>query len=220
VHVYENGVGAINLPYTAAQTGAHGTRAMHPVTLRSAEALFGQVLDHKLAISNPSLYRTKADMCSALPDELDTTIGLTESCDTAFAYRGSGASSCGRCTSCLLRRQSLWAAGLQRLDDSAQYREDAFTCSDPSALELYEFRAMLSQAAKLRLLTGAPAPERWSQLVREFPDLVRVLGALSADSVGQPRQSLVDMLSRYVQEWAAVPSPLVGSYLDRAKAAA
>ena len=30
VHVYENGIGAINLPYTSAQTGAHGTRAMHP----------------------------------------------------------------------------------------------------------------------------------------------------------------------------------------------
>ena len=113
VHVYENGIGAINLAYTSAQTGAHGTRAMHPETLARASELFSLALGHQLMIANRSQYLTKAEMCAELPDALHPAIGLTESCDTAFAYRGTGPPSCGRCTSCLLRRQALAAAWTQ-----------------------------------------------------------------------------------------------------------
>ena len=38
VHVYENGIGAINLPYSRAQGGAQSTRSMHPKTLQRAGA--------------------------------------------------------------------------------------------------------------------------------------------------------------------------------------
>ena len=68
VHVYENGIGAINLAYTSAQTGAHGTRAMHPETLAKATQLFSLALDHRLTVVNRSQYLTKAEMCAALPD--------------------------------------------------------------------------------------------------------------------------------------------------------
>src|SRR5207248_1931665 len=39
LRVYENGVGAINLPYLESQVGTHSTRAMHPLTLDKAEHL-------------------------------------------------------------------------------------------------------------------------------------------------------------------------------------
>ena len=159
IHTYENGIGAINLAYTSAQTGAHGTRAMHPETLAKASQIFSLALDHQLTIVNRSQYLTKAEMCAALPEALHPTIGITESCDTAFAYRGSGPPSCGRCTSCILRRQALASAGLGNIDPSPNYRIDAF--ADAPATELpYQLRAMLSQASRLKRALGLDSASR------------------------------------------------------------
>lgn len=220
VHVYENGIGAINLAYTSAQTGAHGTRAMHPETLAKAAQFFALALDHPLTIVNRSQYLTKAEMCATLPDALHPTIRLTESCDTAFAYRGQGPRSCGRCTSCLLRRQALAAAGLSDLDPPSQYRLDAF--ADPSMMPEppYELRAMLSQAARLHRALATDPSDPWHRLVREFPDLVRAGQALRVVPGMDPEIAVADLLRRYVKEWDAVPSPLVTSYLGHGKAAA
>lgn len=67
--------------------------AGHPEGLAKATQLFSLGLDHPLKIVNRSQYLTKAEMCALPPAALRptiglTTIGLTESCDTAFAYRG------------------------------------------------------------------------------------------------------------------------------------
>lgn len=220
VHVYENGIGAINLPYTAAQTGAHGTRAMRPETLVRAAQLFSLALEHRLTVVNRSQYLTKAEMCAALPEALHATIALTESCDTAFAYRGSGPPSCGRCTSCLLRRQALASAGLCDLDPPSNYRVDAFAGPPMNDKAPYELRAMLSQAARLqRALSNDPA-NAWPRLVHEYPDLVRAVQALRSTPGSGPEIAITDMLRRYVNEWTAVPSHLVTSYLDLGQAAA
>jgi 7-cyano-7-deazaguanine synthase in queuosine biosynthesis len=220
VHVYENGIGAINLAYTSAQTGAHGTRAMHPETLARASELFSLALGHQLMIANRSQYLTKAEMCAALPDALRPAIGLTESCDTAFAYRGTGPPSCGRCTSCLLRRQALAAAGLSDLDPSSNYRLDAFASPSTTAEPPYELRAMLSQAARLNRALEDDSSSSWARLVREFPDLVRAAEALRVIPETNPEIAVTDLLGRYVKEWDAVPSPLVASYLGHGQAAA
>ena len=220
VHVYENGIGAINLAYTSAQTGAHGTRAMHPETLAKAARLFSLALDHQLTIVNRSQYLTKAEMCAVLPDALRPAIGLTESCDTAFAYRGSGPPSCGRCTSCLLRRQALASAGLSDLDPSSNYRVDAFAGPSTMPEPPYELRAMLSQAARLHRALATDPTNAWPRLVREFPDLVRAAQALRVTPETNPETAVTDLLRRYVEEWDAVPSPLVASYLGHSQIAA
>lgn len=220
VHVYENGIGAINLPYTAAQTGAHGTRAMRPETLANAAALFSLVLDHPLSIVNTSQYLTKAEMCTALPTSLHPAVELTESCDTAFAHRGSGAHSCGRCTSCLLRRQALASAGLSGIDHASTYRFDAVTMSDLESDALYNLRAMLGQAARLERSLGSDTTTAWARLIREFPDLIQAVRSLSPSAGVRPQFALTGMLQRYASEWAALPSPLVSHYLDHRQAAA
>lgn len=214
IHVYENGIGAINLPYTSAQTGAQGTRAMRPETVAWATRLFSLCLDHRLTIVNRSQYLTKAEMCAALPPAIHPAVLLTESCDTAFAYRGTGPSSCGRCTSCLLRRQALAAAGLGHLDLASHYRLDAFA-HPPIDETPYALRAMLSQAARLqRALGDSLSTSAWPRLVHEFPDIVRAVDALHTGSGPEPEVAVTDMLRRYVEEWSAVQSPLVAAYLE------
>jgi hypothetical protein len=110
-------------------------------------------------------------------------------------------------------RQSLAGAGLGHLDSGESYRVDAFAASDPCNRDLYDLRAMLSQAARLEnaFATGRGSP--WNGLVREFPDLVLCAGALSSSSGMPAEQQLTSMLRRYVSEWRAVPSPLVHRYL-------
>lgn len=220
VHVYENGIGAINLPYTSAQTGAQGARAMRPETVALATRLFSLCLDRSVTIVNRSQYLTKAEMCAALPSAIHPAVLLTKSCDTAFAYRGSGPSSCGSCTSCLLRRQALAAAGLGHLDLASNYRLDAFAHL-PAGETPYSLRAMLSQAARLqRALGGSRSTGAWPRLVRELPDIVRAVDALHTGSGPEPQVAVTDMLRRYVEEWLAIPSPLVAAYLEPCQDAA
>jgi hypothetical protein len=71
---------------------------------------------------------------------------------------------------------------------------------------------MLSQASRLQRAIGSGS-DSWPRLVHEFPDLVGAVQALRSALGGQPELAVTDMLKRYVSEWAAVPSPLVASYL-------
>lgn len=209
IRVYENGVGAINLPYTPAQAGAHGTRAMHPETLGRAGALFSKVLDAPIRVTNPCQMLTKAQMCERLPVEAHEAIAMSHSCDTAFSHRASSIPDCGECTSCLLRRQSLWAAGLSDLDGRTEHRFDAFSDCFLDDRRMYPLRAMLVQVA--HLTRALEQPDRWRALVAEFPDLT--LLDPSDAGVRDRRAQLIGLLGRYAAEWRSVPSSLVDHFL-------
>ncbi|MFK7602067.1 hypothetical protein ACI3L1_07620 [Deinococcus sp. SM5_A1] len=125
LHVYENGVGAINLPYTAAFTGADQTRAMHPHTLLLMERWLTGLLERPIHIVNASLWRTKGEMCAQVAAAgLGDLAALTASCDSYPLHHVSH-KQCGSCTSCVMRRVSLHAAGLHAEDAMAdRYRDD------------------------------------------------------------------------------------------------
>lgn len=129
--VFENGVGAINLPYSAAQAGAHGTRAMQSETLRRSAALFGLLFQRPIRVSNPNRFRTKAEMCRSVPKEVHKSLASARSCDTAYVTRLEP-DSCGACTSCLHRRHALIAAGLEMVA-TTPVRFDALA---PNAIHL------------------------------------------------------------------------------------
>lgn len=210
VRVYENGIGSMNLPYTAAQVGARATRATRPATLQFASELFGLVLGHDVRISNPNLFNTKSGMCSELPEEAHDVVPKTESCDTAFSRRLQGPPSCGTCASCLLRRQALASAGLAHLDPPSRYRQDVFLGDVDS--DLYTLKAMLSQAAHIDAVLSAEGPGSWERLVGEYPDLVCIAGAM-AGGLTRSRAAIIEMYRTYVGEWRRVPCPVVRQYL-------
>ena len=213
--VFENGVGAINLPYSAAQAGAHGTRAMHPATLSRAAELFSLLFDRAVRVSNPNQFRTKAEMCGALPKDVQLLLPLARSCDTAYATRLSP-DSCGACTSCLLRRQALIAVGLEHIDAATDVRFDAFA---PTALldgAAYPLRAMLSQAA--RLATAIASPNPWHAICAEFPDIT--LAVTGLHDTTNASSELIDVYMRYVREWQAFPASITGRYFNDGRAAA
>src|SRR5439155_21981067 len=174
--VHENGVGALNLPYNRAQLGAQMTRATDPLVLAEASAWLTTYVGRPVRIVGSSLGRTKAQSCGAL-----TQAGLEHMVGRTFSWDGfqrvAGRPQCGTCTSCLLRRQAIHAAGLAQHDRVDRYR---FDVTDPNH-------------------------RPWSALIGAFPSLWE-LESRADDwrAVGGPGTSsatLVDMYRACVAEW-------------------
>lgn len=204
--VLENGIGAINLGYTAAQTGCMTSRGAHPQTLTLASNVFSLVNDEPFEVVNPHLSQTKAQMVGQLPEAARAACELSESCDVAASARGRLQSRCGSCSSCLLRRMSLRACG--RPDwDGRPYLADSKAPGDASMLP-----EMLWQVGQLARALAPPEP--FAALQREFPQLLDLpVDALSPTAA-------VDLYKSYVREWTRDPHPLVRQFLPAPEVAA
>jgi hypothetical protein len=187
LRVYENGIGAINLPYLRSQHGPQATRSMHPHTLWLAERLASKVSGRPFRIDAPFLLSTKAEAVRSVPQISTATIAATVSCDAGFATRVAGASQCGTCTSCLLRRQSLLAAGRFDADAATSYRT-----RNPRDSE--GLMAMTWQLDRFASALADRSP--WHGIVSEFPPVLDTSPVAPAE--------VVRLYRAYVGEWEAV----------------
>jgi hypothetical protein len=200
LHVYENGIGALNLPYSAAQLGSQATRATSPLTLALVSDLVTDVIGRRFRVLLPHQFETKAQMCSVFKDaQLSSLIQLAISCDN-FPQRVADTPQCGVCPSCLLSRQSLFSAGLRTADPSSRFRHDIYSLSGAgSTRHSFPFRVMSSQAACIDIACGTEDP--WTSLVHLYPMLLQV----EADHMRRTGQSqqhrLVALYRRYCVEW-------------------
>ena len=201
--VYENGVGALNLPMNETQLGMDNSRGVHPRTLVLAEDLVSMALEQSVRIRNPFLFSTKAQMCKALTDSgFADAVSFTVSCDGFPQRMHNQPSQCGRCTSCILRRQSLQASGLAQHDQG--YRYDVLR---PQTIRgkchLYDFEAMRGQVHKIGRCLATDDP--WRSLCASFPELARTHAELVARGGLGDRTSIgdgmVDLYRNYAWEW-------------------
>lgn len=203
---YENGIGAINLPYTPGQIGTHSTRAAHPIALMRMSSLISRATGREFAFRSPFLYMTKAQLCMLAAEHgLGEDIQNTVSCDS-FPLRRPGKPQCGTCTSCLLRRQSLYAARLDQFDASEQYLIDIVSPDRPVANDkLRPLRMMLSQVESLRHAMRSADP--WLGLVVQYPALWKVAVNLQyqAQNPESIQQSLINLYRCYCDEWELFP---------------
>lgn len=216
LEIYEHGIGALNLPYTAAQLGTHSTRATDPRVLAAMADFVSLALDRPFSFRLPFLAFTKAELAASVRDlGLAELIRRTFSCD-GFPQRIAGRPQCGVCTSCLLRRQALHAAGLEGHDDRDAYVSDVLGERERlPAAKLYPLRAMLDQVNTLRRALDGPNP--WAALSYRYPQLLEVASCLapllgSAD-VGQ---QIVDLYRRYCDEWRHFPVRAANDVASRA----
>lgn len=202
LYVYENGVGAINLPYDLSQVGIDNTRAMHPQTLRSVASLVSFLAGRPFRVENRSLFLTKAELCGHPAFRaVASLIPASYSCD-GVTRKGE---HCGFCTSCLLRRLAITSAGLSRYDRT-RYLNDCCSLNwNPKRRQLRGLCAMTWQASRLkRSLTGV---SRWERMVLEFPELQAVLAELSIENGGvKVTQQLVRLYEQHVCEWFRFPA--------------
>ena len=209
LRVFENGIGALNLPLNETQLGVDNYRGVHPRSLKLLEDLLPAVINCPVRIENPYLFHTKAEMCRALLGVgfLDV-VNETVSCDR-FPLRTRGLPwQCGYCTSCILRRQALHASGFSDFDRAAAYLGDVFDGYDDLSLpQRHGIRTTHDQVFKLGRILAQADP--WTALCLSYPQLAQVSLEISVHrSIEHElvKQQILRLYSTYVSEWQSLPS--------------
>lgn len=200
--VFENGIGAINLPINGTQVGTYNSRAVNPITLIRMAEFIRVLTGINFTIHNPFLLHTKGEMCR---HEVVTTIAQhvsdTFSCD-GFPVRAHGRPQCGTCSSCLLRRISLMSANLHQHDRG--YLVDIF--DDTTTLsqdQQYVLSAMYWQARRIKQCLSRIDP--WRALTCGFPALSGIEEAMAANGWLDRqllRTALLRLYQKYGDEWS------------------
>lgn len=195
LHVYENGTGAINLPFSHAATGTDHTRAVHPESLLRVGEVVSNLIGAKFSIDNPFAFSTKAQMCAALKAN-SNLICDTVTCDSRHRQKGLPM-QCGYCSSCLLRRQALAAAGIVDPTDYVATSPNRTNPPDPAHLT-----ATLHQVERLRRILSSSTP--WEGMVDEYQSIWIAVDAM-AKLRKQPQDEIVaqflGLYGHYVEEW-------------------
>jgi 7-cyano-7-deazaguanine synthase in queuosine biosynthesis len=205
--VHENGVGAVNLWLNEGQLGVDNARGVHPLSLIRMAEFLGLILPQPLEIKNPCQFSTKAQMCRVLKRPgLEELIPLTVSCDS-FPLRIRGVPQCGLCTSCLLRRLALHAAGLEHADPKRSYFYNVQQTLDAiDVRKLYPLQAMLDHVDRLGTCLASDSP--WETLTETFPELIEIQEEMVRHDGRTPQEIAdlyVQMYQMYVKEWERFP---------------
>ncbi len=210
LHVYENGIGAINLPYRSSALGLDHTRSVHPLTLLMVSNLVSEVIGEKFQVKNPFLFWTKAEMCKSLSKDRRSELSAqTISCDSRHRHK---ISQCGYCSSCLLRRQALAAS---KVEDQTQY----FLIHgnrQPAHFDLF-LSHMLEQIKTFRNLLGRANSFdlQWKALAQKFPTLDDIVDQCAKLESLQPHDMqvrLIQLYENYASEWDIVESQIKNGF--------
>lgn len=201
LYVYENGIGAINLPYLETALRRDHSHAVHPVSLCYVQNWISNVLQQPFQIMSPFLFSTKAELCRLLvEDDHSDLIKQTITCDRR---RRNFYIQCGRCSSCLLRLQSLAICGMYEGGYAvleARHSGHPYKVGDAKFL-----RAMSHQVEKLRVALWSDNP--WCTLTTAYDDLAQVARWLehsSQHTAATAQAELVNLYRRYVMEWNTI----------------
>ena len=209
LYVYENGIGAINLPYRASAVGLDHSRSVHPLTLLIVSDVVSELLGEEFRVRNPFLFWTKAKMCKALAEDGRSDLPLlTMSCDSPHREQPI---QCGYCSSCILRKQALAAS---KIEDRTRYvvPHGNRPTTDPSL----HLRSMLMQVCTFRRLLDAS--DQWEALTREFlqlDDIVDRSAAVENLLPADMQSRLIKLYQTYVAEWDTVKSRIADEILDQ-----
>lgn len=204
--VFENGVGAINLPYERVPAGVPNSRAVHPRSLLLFARLIRVLTESEFSVDNPCAYLTKAEMClHSSVQALRGSVSDSFSCD-GFPVRRRQTPQCGVCTSCILRRLALFNAGLGDTDSSSYCLDLLASAETVNPPRLRGLHAMDWQVERLEHALGQQAD--WEGLVIEFPEIREACAALmtvrnESELVTIPQ--LGRLFSKHCSEWESFP---------------
>lgn len=215
LNVYENGIGAINLPYRDSALGLDHTRSVHPRTLVMVSELISILWEESFKIENPFLFWTKAQMCQVLfKNQAIDLAFLTKSCDQPLRKNPS---QCGYCSSCLIRKQSLVAA---EIEDKTKYYISHASSSIKQDYYLY-LNNILEQVKTLYNLLNISDEfeQQWNAMTNQYPQLdYEILDYLELTyhdlSRNDIRDSLLNLYRNYIGEWNRVKSKVQATIED------
>lgn len=203
LHIYENGLGAINLPFRQSETGLDHSRAVHPLSLHYLANLLTEIFDEQFELVNPFLFSTKAQMCEIFQHaDYGDLIAHSITCDHIHRnVSGQAVMQCGRCSSCVLRRQALAAAEIN--DETLYVYEDFFPDSIKPVGGHDHLPAVLNQVEALRKNVHTASP--WKSLRHQYPTLsLDVVDRASQHIKLEPNEiieHIIQLYRQYVFEW-------------------
>ena len=198
--IFENGYGAINLPFTSAELGLDHARSVHPISLLKMQNLFSQITGRTMKVSNPYIFVTKAEMCQKIiSDNKSKLLFSTSSCDRQHR---STPSQCGMCSSCLLRQLAIISNGIS---DTSGYVATRYKSeSKDEKIDVSHFKAMDFQASVMNKYLRDPEP--WGRLVEQYetlPDVSDALFNLNQTSHTVIQSNLVRLYKEHTNQWFA-----------------
>jgi 7-cyano-7-deazaguanine synthase in queuosine biosynthesis len=206
LNIYENGVGAINLPFRASEVGLDHSRSVHPLSLYYMGELLSSILGRPFSFQNPFLFQTKAQMCrEPLFTAGEVVFTSTISCDSRHRKRPI---QCGYCSSCLLRRQAIAAQGIA---DVTPYQiTDALQGKQKRSYDTHYY-AMLAQVQALRELLAAADP--WERMSQQYSSLEGIVEKLSEQEF-DVKDQILHLYQNYVHEWDCVRDIIGPEFLE------
>jgi len=194
--IYENGYGAINLPFRRSEVGLAHTRSVHPISLIKTGEFISHVVEAEFTYENPYLFSTKTQMCNAIGEHAKLAFD-TITCDRRYR-QADQPSQCGYCSSCLLRRIAfINVFGYDHTEYVATHG------SLPRRRKDYEhFWAMKEQVVKLREILDSTEPwQDMSQRYSELPRIVRQMSRVYSIERSAVEKQLLQMYHNHVHEW-------------------
>ena len=200
LYIYENGVGAINLPFSESAVGLDHLRPVHPLSLQRMSELVTQITGGNFTYQNQFLFKTKAQMCKTFVDT-DTTDLIFHTVTCNRQHRIPNASQCGFCAACLLRKQALAVQGIEDLTEYVVPYHKAFAPDDSEYLKY-----ILHHVKDLQSLFGKPEP--WREIscskYSRLSDIADAIAKSEGVASKKVQVSLIQLYRCYTEEWNAV----------------
>lgn len=197
IEVYENGVGALNVPLMFGMSvGGRTTKGCHPRFRLLISQLGSAVLGRELVFALPHEFRTKAELVSALrTPNLQALAVKSFSCIHTSPRVSGEPKHCGVCPACIGRRQAFLASGVE--DDPDGYRTDLFNPVDVERLDADELSFLKATLMQISLFSQTP-----NGLPPQVEHFFRSSQVPVHDGFGWGKHAA--MLQRYRGEWESL----------------
>jgi 7-cyano-7-deazaguanine synthase in queuosine biosynthesis len=197
IEVYENGVGALNVPLMFGMSvGGRTTKGCHPRFMELMSELASAVLDREVSFVLPHEFRTKGELVSVLrPRDLQALAVKSFSCIHTSPRVAGEPKHCGFCPACIGRRQAFLAGGVE--DDCAGYKADLLNPGDVDRLRSDDLSFLKATLMQVSLLAQTP-----EGLPAQFEHYFRSSRVPLQNGSGWTRHSA--MLQRYRSEWESL----------------
>jgi len=201
LYIYENGIGAFNLPYSESSIGLDHSRSVHPITLNKVSVFVSNLLKKKFEIINPFLYSTKTEMLEYLylDKQLDL-INKSMSCDKPHR---ENIVQCGYCSSCILRRLSVYNA---KFNDSSKYKIMDLKSAPKKKKKYFEHMNYQVSRIKKALDSQNTIELKWEAFSKLFPDLDEVIDLkyeIGKEDTSETKRRILKIYENHIKEWKA-----------------
>jgi len=175
VYLAENGQMAIHLPLTEGRIGAFSTHTAHPDVVSAMQNFLSAALSKQVQITNPYLYKTKAEVIKTLVSDFRDCVALSQSC-WRNAHLPSGITHCGSCIPCFVRRIAIefWIQ-----PDPTVYMEnywvDGISSREPEDDARRNMADLSEFVVKMETLSPEEVMSNWPELYSTNLDSVRVI---------------------------------------------